>query len=94
MKDFTLPQGEGKKVCVGGGAGFIGSHIARRLKAAGWYGWPYYQGNNKAYYDGNASPWSVTTMRSDLNSYFNLASFTGSGASAGDSALLGTPQPA
>ena len=37
MSEFTLPPGEGKKVCVGGGAGFIGSHIAKRLKEAGYY---------------------------------------------------------
>ena len=37
FKPFELPKGEGKKVCVGGGAGFIGSHIAKRLKEAGWY---------------------------------------------------------
>ena len=37
MKAFELPKGEGKKVCVGGGAGFIGSHIAKRLKQNGWY---------------------------------------------------------
>jgi len=36
-KDFTLPPGNGTRVCVGGGAGFIGSHIARRLKAAGYH---------------------------------------------------------
>jgi len=36
-KSFTLPPGEGTRVCVGGGAGFIGSHIARRLKAAGYH---------------------------------------------------------
>jgi GDP-D-mannose 3',5'-epimerase len=36
MSTFELPKGEGKKVCVGGGAGFIGSHIAKRLKANGW----------------------------------------------------------
>jgi len=36
-KDFTLPPGDGTRVCVGGGAGFIGSHIARRLKAAGYH---------------------------------------------------------
>ena len=35
FKEFTLPAGEGKKVCVGGGAGFIGSHIAKRLKENG-----------------------------------------------------------
>ena len=33
---FTLPPGNGQKVCVGGGAGFIGSHIAKRLKEAGY----------------------------------------------------------
>ena len=37
MKPFELPKGEGRKVCVGGGAGFIGSHIAKRLKENGWY---------------------------------------------------------
>lgn len=37
IKPFELPKGDGKKVCVGGGAGFIGSHIAKRLKEAGWY---------------------------------------------------------
>jgi GDP-D-mannose 3',5'-epimerase len=37
VSDWTLPPGEGKKVCVGGGAGFIGSHIARRLKQAGYW---------------------------------------------------------
>jgi len=36
MKDFTLPPGNGDKVCIGGGAGFIGSHIAKRLKNAGY----------------------------------------------------------
>jgi GDP-D-mannose 3',5'-epimerase len=33
---FTLPPGDGAKVCIGGGAGFIGSHIAKRLKEAGY----------------------------------------------------------
>lgn len=37
MSEFTLPPGNGTKVCVGGGAGFIGSHIAKRLKAAGYH---------------------------------------------------------
>mmetsp|Transcript_1075 Transcript_1075/g.1426 ORF Transcript_1075/g.1426 Transcript_1075/m.1426 type:complete len:363 (-) Transcript_1075:1423-2511(-) len=36
-KEFVLPPGNGTKVCVGGGAGFIGSHIAKRLKEAGYY---------------------------------------------------------
>jgi len=35
-KEFTVPPGEGKKVCIGGGAGFIGSHIAKRLKQSGY----------------------------------------------------------
>jgi len=35
-KAFTLPPGDGAKVCVGGGAGFIGSHIAKRLKESGY----------------------------------------------------------
>jgi GDP-D-mannose 3',5'-epimerase len=33
---FELPQGNGRKVCIGGGAGFIGSHIAKRLKESGY----------------------------------------------------------
>jgi len=37
MTDFVLPPGNGTRVCVGGGAGFIGSHIAKRLKNAGYY---------------------------------------------------------
>lgn len=37
FKEFVLPAGEGKKVCVGGGAGFIGSHIAKRLKQNGYH---------------------------------------------------------
>jgi len=36
-RPFTLPPGNGAKVCVGGGAGFIGSHIAKRLKENGYY---------------------------------------------------------
>lgn len=35
-KAFTLPPGDGAKICVGGGAGFIGSHIAKRLKESGY----------------------------------------------------------
>ena len=30
-------DGQKKKVCIGGGAGFIGSHLAKRLKQEGWY---------------------------------------------------------
>jgi len=37
IKAFELPKGDGKKVCVGGGAGFIGSHLAKRMKESGWY---------------------------------------------------------
>lgn len=36
LKSWTLPPGNGAKVCIGGGAGFIGSHIAKRLKEAGY----------------------------------------------------------
>ena len=36
-RPFTLPAGDGAKVCVGGGAGFIGSHIAKRLKENGYH---------------------------------------------------------
>jgi GDP-D-mannose 3',5'-epimerase len=35
-RPFTLPPGNGAKICVGGGAGFIGSHIAKRLKENGY----------------------------------------------------------
>jgi len=37
MTEFTLPAGNGTKVCIGGGAGFIGSHIAKRLKENGYH---------------------------------------------------------
>jgi GDP-D-mannose 3',5'-epimerase len=37
FSSFTLPPGHGQRVCIGGGAGFIGSHIAKRLKQAGYY---------------------------------------------------------
>lgn len=30
----SAPQ---RRVCIGGGAGFIGSHLGRRLKREGWY---------------------------------------------------------
>jgi len=36
VKPFTLLPGNGARVCIGGGAGFIGSHIALRLKANGY----------------------------------------------------------
>lgn len=35
-RPFTLPPGNGAKVCIGGGAGFIGSHIAKAMKEAGY----------------------------------------------------------
>merc|ERR550537_1682846 len=31
------PPVPGAKVCIGGGAGFIGSHLAKRMMAEGWY---------------------------------------------------------
>eukprot|EP00560_Eucampia_antarctica_P007957 CAMPEP_0197823982 /NCGR_PEP_ID=MMETSP1437-20131217/1294_1 /TAXON_ID=49252 ORGANISM="Eucampia antarctica, Strain CCMP1452" /NCGR_SAMPLE_ID=MMETSP1437 /ASSEMBLY_ACC=CAM_ASM_001096 /LENGTH=357 /DNA_ID=CAMNT_0043423425 /DNA_START=95 /DNA_END=1168 /DNA_ORIENTATION=- len=34
---YKLPAGNGTKVCIGGGAGFIGSHIAKRLKENGYH---------------------------------------------------------
>ena len=37
MSEFILPAGNGTKVCIGGGAGFIGSHIAKRLKENGYH---------------------------------------------------------
>lgn len=36
-KTFDLPQGDGRKVCIAGGGGFIGSHIGKKLKENGWY---------------------------------------------------------
>ena len=34
MKSYTMNN---KRVCIGGGAGFIGSHLAKRLKQEGYY---------------------------------------------------------
>ncbi|MDP0489958.1 MAG: ThuA domain-containing protein [Verrucomicrobiota bacterium JB023] len=65
-----------------------------QVKEAGFFGWPYYIANNKAYLDGNAQEWTDATLRTDLANYFTLPSFTGSGAVAGDPALLPDPQPA
>jgi len=36
-RKFAPEAGEKPKVCVGGGAGFIGSHLAMRLRKDGWY---------------------------------------------------------
>jgi GDP-D-mannose 3',5'-epimerase len=36
-RPFELPPGNGLKVCIAGGNGFIGSHLAKRLKANGYY---------------------------------------------------------
>ena len=36
-RPFALPPGNGLKVCIAGGNGFIGSHLAKRLKANGFY---------------------------------------------------------
>jgi GDP-D-mannose 3',5'-epimerase len=35
-KSFPPPF-PGAKVCIGGGGGFIGSHLAKRMKAEGWF---------------------------------------------------------
>lgn len=37
MTELTIPEGKGAKVCIGGGAGFIGSHIAKTLKESGYH---------------------------------------------------------
>ena len=37
VRELTPPIGNGTKVCVGGGAGFIGTHIAKRFKEAGYH---------------------------------------------------------
>jgi len=37
FRSFILPPGNGERVCIGGGAGFIGSHLAKRLKENGYY---------------------------------------------------------
>lgn len=37
-RHFALRSGSGKaRVCVAGGGGFIGSHLAKRLKSEGHY---------------------------------------------------------
>eukprot|EP00928_Gymnodinium_smaydae_P070795 TRINITY_DN54562_c0_g1_i1.p1 TRINITY_DN54562_c0_g1~~TRINITY_DN54562_c0_g1_i1.p1 ORF type:complete len:401 (+),score=136.39 TRINITY_DN54562_c0_g1_i1:62-1204(+) len=35
--DPKRARSEKQKVCIGGGGGFIGSHLAKRLKKEGWY---------------------------------------------------------
>ena len=35
--ELTLPTGNGTKVCVGGGAGFIITHIVKCFKEAGYH---------------------------------------------------------
>jgi len=37
VRDKFPPPFEGAKVCIGGGAGFIGSHLAKRMRGEGWY---------------------------------------------------------
>jgi len=37
VSEWTLPPGKGKKVCVSGSGGFIGSHIAKHLKQVGYF---------------------------------------------------------
>ncbi|MFC5049708.1 ThuA domain-containing protein [Rubritalea spongiae] len=75
--------------------GPLGHDEFNQVKEAGWYGWPYYIADSKAYYDGNGDPWTVATMQADLADYFaNSSGFAGSLAEAGDPTLLTEPEPA
>ncbi|MGL5018588.1 MAG: ThuA domain-containing protein, partial [Luteolibacter sp.] len=69
-----------------------------QVKGPGWFGWPYFLADNKAYRDGGngvvGNPWTMATLRADLANYFTLPSFTGNGGQAGDPNLLPNPIPA
>lgn len=65
-----------------------------QVKAPGWFGWPYFLGDNKPYRDGAGNPWTTTTLRQDLATYFTVNSFLSNGGQAGNPALLPDPTPA
>ncbi len=65
-----------------------------QVKAPGWFGWPYFLGDNKAYRDGAGNPWTMAAMRSDLAAYFTSSTFLNNGGVAGNPNLLPDPTPA
>lgn len=65
-----------------------------QVRAAGWFGWPYFIADNKPYLDGNAAPWTMASLRTDLAAYFTQSWFLNNGGVAGDPNLLPAPQPA
>ncbi len=65
-----------------------------QVRGPGWFGWPYFVADNKPYLDGNATPWTVASLRPDLASYYTTPTFLNGGAGGGNSAQIGNPQPA
>jgi cytochrome c len=65
-----------------------------QVKGPGWFGWPYFLGNNKAYTDGAGNPWTMASMRVDLAAYFTTSTFLSNGGQAGNPNLLPDPTPA
>lgn len=65
-----------------------------QVKGPGWFGWPYFLGDNKAYTDGAGNPWTMASMRVDLAAYFASSTFLNNGGQAGNPDLLPNPTPA
>ncbi|MCW1925706.1 malectin domain-containing carbohydrate-binding protein [Luteolibacter arcticus] len=65
-----------------------------QVRSPGWFGWPYFIGDNKPYLNGSAVPWTMSSLRSDLASYFTEPTFLNNGGVAGNPALLPDPTPA
>ncbi len=74
--------------------GVRGHDEFNQVKAPGWFGWPYFLGDNKPYRDGAGNPWTMATIRQDLATYFTTNSFLTGGGQAGNPALLPDPTPA
>ena len=74
--------------------GPVGHDEFNQVKGPGWFGWPYFHADNKPYMDHSGNPWTMTTLRQDLASFFLSDPFVDNGGVAGDPNLIPDPQPA